>query len=98
MAGATIADGRERHGEEQRRARTGKYPICLLLMVCAGFDLTYSDLSWNGRRSARMSLTAKGTWSATLCRDRSRGWHFHRFNLRIKHLGDCLDFGSIRGI
>ena len=35
------------------------------LMVCASkhdrFHLTYSDLSWNTRRSARMSLSAKGT-------------------------------------
>jgi hypothetical protein len=57
-----VADGTVRSNAARERKNTPSV-FCLwsATLSTIGSDLTYSDLSWNARRSARMSLPAKGT-------------------------------------
>jgi hypothetical protein len=57
-----VADGTVR-GEAAHERKDTPFVFCLWSAPLSTIDsdLTYSDLSWNARRSARMSLSAKGT-------------------------------------
>jgi hypothetical protein len=59
---SNVADGTVRcEAERERKDTPSVFCLWSAPLSTIGSDLTYSDLSWHTRRSARMSSSAKGT-------------------------------------